>query len=60
MRQFLTICCACVWLCSDCMSRRSLDNIGYLPEKLPTAGESDGWVPDVGSFCLYVPWGNLS
>ena len=31
-----------------------------LPQELPTEGEPDGCDPDVGDFCLYAPWGNLS
>lgn len=37
-----------------------VEKISYLPEKLPTEGEPDGCDPDVGDFCLYAPWGNLS
>lgn len=37
-----------------------IEKIGYLPEKLPTEGESDGCDPEIGDFCLYAPWGNLS
>lgn len=37
-----------------------IEKISYLSEKLPTQGEPDGCDPDVGDFCLYAPWGNLS
>ena len=37
-----------------------IEKISYLTEKLPTDGEPDGCDPDVGDFCLYAPWGNLS
>ena len=37
-----------------------IEKISYLPEALPTDGEPDGCDPDVGDFCLYAPWGNLS
>ncbi len=37
-----------------------IEKISYLPEKLSTEGEPDGCDPDVGDFCLYAPWGNLS
>ena len=37
-----------------------IEKISYLTEKLPTEGEPDGCKPDVGAFCLYAPWGNLS
>ena len=36
------------------------EKISYLPQNLPTDGEPDGCDPDVGDFCLYAPWGNLS
>ena len=36
------------------------EKISYLPQNLPTDGEPDGYDPDVGDFCLYAPWGNLS
>ncbi len=36
------------------------EKISYLPQNLPTEGEPDGCDPDVGDFCLYAPWGNLS
>lgn len=36
------------------------EKISYLPDKLSTEGEPDGCDPDVGDFCLYAPWGNLS
>ena len=36
------------------------EKISYLPEALPTEGEPDGCDPDIGDFCLYAPWGNLS
>lgn len=36
------------------------EKISYLPEALPTDGEPDGCDPDIGDFCLYAPWGNLS
>lgn len=37
-----------------------IEKISYLTEKLPTEGEPDGCDPNVGDFCLYAPWGNLS
>lgn len=37
-----------------------IEKISYLPQKLPTKGEPDGCDPDVGDFCRYAPWGNLS
>ena len=37
-----------------------MEKISYPPEKLPTAGEPEGCTPEVGSLCLYAPWGNLS
>lgn len=37
-----------------------IEKIAYLPETLPTDGEPDGYNPQEGDFCLYVPWGNLS
>ena len=37
-----------------------MEKISYPPEALPTAGEPDGCTPEVGSLCLYAPWGNLS
>lgn len=37
-----------------------IEKISYLPENLPTRGESDGCYPDIGDLCLYAPWGNLS
>lgn len=37
-----------------------VEKISYLPQDLPTEGEPDGCDPDVGDFCLYAPWGNLS
>lgn len=37
-----------------------IEKISYLPEELPTDGEPDGCDPDIGDFCLYAPWGNLS
>lgn len=37
-----------------------VEKISYLSQKLPTEGEPDGCDPDVGDFCLYAPWGNLS
>lgn len=36
------------------------EKISYLPDELSTEGEPDGCDPDVGDFCLYAPWGNLS
>lgn len=36
------------------------EKISYLPVELSTEGEPDGCDPDVGDFCLYAPWGNLS
>nr|WP_279287723.1 cyclophilin-like fold protein [Sellimonas intestinalis] len=38
----------------------SVEKIAYLDRKLPTEGEPDEFDPDVGDFCLYAPWGNLS
>lgn len=37
-----------------------VEKISYLSQSLPTEGEPDGCDPDVGAFCLYAPWGNLS
>lgn len=37
-----------------------IEKISYLPQDLPAEGEPDGCHPDVGDFCLYAPWGNLS
>lgn len=37
-----------------------IEKISYLSSKLPTEGEPDSCDPDVGDFCLYAPWGNLS
>lgn len=37
-----------------------IEKISYLQEALPTDGEPDGCDPEVGDFCLYEPWGNLS
>lgn len=37
-----------------------VEKISYLAQELPTEGEPDGCDPDVGDFCLYAPWGNLS
>ena len=37
-----------------------IEKISYLPESIPTDGEPESCDPDVGSFCLYAPWGNLS
>ena len=37
-----------------------VEKISYLTESLPTEGEPDGCDPNIGDFCLYVPWGNLS
>lgn len=37
-----------------------IEKISYLTDELPTEGEPDGYDPDVGDFCLYAPWGNLS
>ncbi len=37
-----------------------IEKISYLSQELPTEGEPDGCDPDVGDFCLYAPWGNLS
>lgn len=37
-----------------------IEKISYLPEQLPTDGEPSGCDPEVGDFCLYAPWGNLS
>lgn len=37
-----------------------VEKISYLSDGLPTEGEPDGCDPDVGDFCLYAPWGNLS
>lgn len=38
----------------------NIEKISYLPEEISTEGEPDGCDPDVGDFCLYAPWGNLS
>ena len=38
----------------------NIEKISYLQDALPTEGEPDGCDPDVGDFCLYAPWGNLS
>lgn len=37
-----------------------IEKISYLPQELQAEGEADGCDPDVGDFCLYAPWGNLS
>lgn len=37
-----------------------VEKISYLTDELPTEGEPEGCDPDVGDFCLYAPWGNLS
>ena len=37
-----------------------VEKISYLSDELPTEGEPDGCNPNVGDFCLYAPWGNLS
>lgn len=37
-----------------------VEKISYLSQALPITGESDGYDPNVGDFCLYAPWGNLS
>lgn len=37
-----------------------VEKIAYMDNDLPTEGEPDGCDPDVGDFCLYAPWGNLS
>ncbi len=37
-----------------------VEKISYLTDELPTEDEPDGCDPDVGDFCLYAPWGNLS
>lgn len=37
-----------------------VEKISYLPQELPTEGETDGCDPDMGDLCLYAPWGNLS
>lgn len=36
------------------------EKISYLSDELSTEGEPDGCAPDVGDFCLYALWGNLS
>ena len=38
----------------------STEKIAYLTDTLNTDGEPDGCDPDIGDFCLYEPWGNLS
>ena len=37
-----------------------VEKISYLTDELSTEGEPDGCDPDVGDFCLYTPWRNLS
>lgn len=37
-----------------------IEKIAYMDNKLPTEGEPGEFDPDVGDFCLYAPWGNLS
>lgn len=37
-----------------------IEKISYLPKLLTTDGEPDSFDPDIGDFCLYAPWGNLS
>lgn len=37
-----------------------VEKISYPTDELPIEGEPDGCDPDVGDFCLYAPWGNLS
>ena len=34
--------------------------IGYLPEKLKTAGSPTSCDPEAGTFAYYAPWGNLA
>ncbi len=36
------------------------EKISYLTESLSTEGMPSSFDPDVGDFCYYVPWGNLS
>ena len=36
------------------------EKISYLPESLSAEGMPNSFDPDVGDFCYYVPWGNLS
>lgn len=38
----------------------STEKIAYITDTLNTDGEPDGCDPDIGDFCLYEPWGNLS
>ena len=37
-----------------------IEKIAYLDNELSTEGEPNEFDPDVGDFCLYAPWGNLS
>lgn len=37
-----------------------IEKISYLPRKLSTAGTAQGYDPQIGDICIYVPWGNLS
>lgn len=37
-----------------------VEKISCLPKPLTTDGEPDSFDPDIGDFCLYAPWGNLS
>ena len=37
-----------------------VEKISYPTDELPIEGELDGCDPDVGDFCLYAPWENLS
>lgn len=36
------------------------EKISYLSESFTTDGEPDSFDPNIGDFCLYAPWGNLS
>ena len=36
------------------------EKISYLPRKLTTEGEPDGYTPVVGDFSYYAPWGNIA
>lgn len=36
------------------------EKIGYLPEKLKTAGSPTSCDPEAGTFAYYAPWGNLA
>lgn len=38
----------------------NIEKIAYLEDTLPIENEPDGFDPNVGDLCYYVPWGNLS